>query len=82
MTNTAGTPQPTDAELGEFLAKNADAYRIESRLTFTQVFLDPSKRGEKLEADIPLPAIVSEVGRTFETYLLIPDPGRVQCPAR
>ncbi len=46
--NAAG---PTDTELAEFLARNADAYRAESRLTFSQVFLDPSMRGKALEAD-------------------------------
>ncbi len=49
--DAARASEPTDGELTEFLAKNADRYRVESRLTFTQVFLDPSKRGDRLEAD-------------------------------
>jgi PPIC-type PPIASE domain len=49
--DAASAIEPTDAELAEFLAKNADRYRVESRLTFTQVFLDPSKRGDRLDAD-------------------------------
>jgi hypothetical protein len=49
--DAANAVEPTDAELTEFLAQNADAYRVESRLTFTQVFMDPSKRGDRLEAD-------------------------------
>jgi hypothetical protein len=49
--DAANALEPTDAELAEFLAKNADRYRVESRLTFSQVFLDPSKRGAELEAD-------------------------------
>jgi len=49
--DAANAEAPTEAELAEFLAKNADRYRVESRLTFSQVFLDPSKRGEQLEAD-------------------------------
>ncbi|MBL8201627.1 MAG: peptidyl-prolyl cis-trans isomerase [Chromatiales bacterium] len=49
--DAANAVEPTSVELAEFLAKNADAYRIESRLTFTQVFLDPSRRGDKLEVD-------------------------------
>ena len=32
--------------------------------------------GDKLTVDIPLAAMVEEVGRSFETYLLIPDPQR------
>jgi hypothetical protein len=49
--DAANAVAPTDADLAEFLAKNADRYRVDSRLTFTQVFLDASKRGGQLEAD-------------------------------
>jgi hypothetical protein len=49
--DAANAIEPNDAELAEFLAKNADRYGVESRLTFSQVFLDPSKHGDKLEAD-------------------------------
>lgn len=49
--DAASASEPTERELTEFLAENADRYRFESRLTFTQVFLDPSKRGDQLEAD-------------------------------
>lgn len=49
--DAASALAPTDAELTEFLAKNPDSYRVESQLTFTQVFLDPSKRGDRLDAD-------------------------------
>jgi hypothetical protein len=49
--DAASALQPTDAELTEFLAKNADRYRIESQLTFVQVFLDPTKRGARFDAD-------------------------------
>ena len=49
--DAAKAVEPTDAELAEYLAKNADSYRVESQLTFSQVFLDPSKRGAKLESD-------------------------------
>ena len=49
--DAASALEPTDAELTAFLATNADRYRVESRLTFSQVFLDPSKRGDRLEAD-------------------------------
>ncbi len=49
--DAASAVQPTDAELTRFLAKNPDSYRVESQLTFVQVFLDPSKRGKSLEVD-------------------------------
>jgi hypothetical protein len=49
--DAANAVEPTDADLAEYLAKNADDYRVESQLTFTQVFLDPSKRGDQFDAD-------------------------------
>jgi hypothetical protein len=42
---------PTDAELAAWLAEHADAFRSGARLTFTQVFLDPTKRGAAVPAD-------------------------------
>jgi hypothetical protein len=47
----AALAAPTDAELEAYLAKNADAFRREPRVTFTQVYLDPGKRGVALAAD-------------------------------
>ena len=37
----AALAQPTDDELAKYLRANADAFRIEPRVTFAQVFLDP-----------------------------------------
>jgi hypothetical protein len=42
---------PTDEELAAFLAAHAEDYRVESRTSFSQVFLDPAKRGEALAGD-------------------------------
>jgi len=43
--------EPTEPELERYLEENAAEYRVESRLSFSQVFLDPGKRGPELEAD-------------------------------
>lgn len=43
--------EPTEPELERYLEENAADYRVESRLSFSQVFLDPGKRGADLEAD-------------------------------
>lgn len=43
--------EPTDAELADYLARNPDAFRQEQRLTFRHIFLNPQKRGERLDAD-------------------------------
>ena len=43
--------EPTDAELGAYLAINADAFRINGMLAFEQVFLNPQRRGDRAEQD-------------------------------
>ena len=40
----AASVQPTDEELAKYLAANADAFRVEGRVSFTQVYLDPRRR--------------------------------------
>jgi hypothetical protein len=47
----AALAAPSDAELEAYLAKNADAFRREPRVTFLQVYLDPARRGAALPAD-------------------------------
>jgi hypothetical protein len=47
----ASTVRPSDDELAGFLAANAERYRVEPRLSLTQVFLDPQRRGAALDAD-------------------------------
>lgn len=47
----AALVRPTDEELAAYLAANPDAYRIEPRVTFEQVFLDAGRRRGTLEAD-------------------------------
>jgi hypothetical protein len=47
----AALARPTDEDLAAYLAAHADAFRVEPRATFTQVYLDPRKRAKSLEAD-------------------------------
>jgi hypothetical protein len=47
----AALAQPTDDELAAYLKANPDAFRIEPRATFSQIHLDPGKRGAALDAD-------------------------------
>jgi hypothetical protein len=47
----AALAQPTDEELNAYLKMNADAFRIEPRVTFSQLYLDPRKRSSTLDAD-------------------------------
>ena len=43
--------RPTEADLNAFFQAHADAFRLEPRLTFRQVFLNPKKHGEYLARD-------------------------------
>lgn len=47
----AALAAPSEADLEAYLAKNADAFRREPRVTFVQVYLDPARRGVALQAD-------------------------------
>lgn len=48
----APAAMPTVAELQAWLDAHADKYRSEPRYTFTQIYFDESRHGEKLEADV------------------------------
>jgi hypothetical protein len=43
--------EPSEAELGAYLQAHPDAFRIEPRFSFSQVYLDPAKHGEDLARD-------------------------------
>ena len=66
----------TDAELEAYLAKNADAFRREPRVTFMQVYLDPAKRGAALQADAArlrerLAANAIDAGKAGDSLMLL-----------
>ena len=42
--DVAAVAEPTDAELAEYLKTHADRFRVDRRVTFRQVYLDPNKR--------------------------------------
>jgi hypothetical protein len=48
----AASIQPTDTQLQEYLTRHAEDFRGESRVAFTQVFLDPTKRGGRIDDDV------------------------------
>jgi hypothetical protein len=43
--------EPTERELEDYLAAHEDVFRAERRFTFTQVYLDPQRRGDRLPSD-------------------------------
>jgi len=48
---TAALAVPTDQDLAGYLAANPEAFTTPGRVSFAQVYLDPARRGPKLEAD-------------------------------
>jgi len=44
--------EPTDAELSDYLAAHPDKFRIEPRLSFRQVYVNPKQRRDSLDADV------------------------------
>ncbi len=49
--DVAAQAEPTDGELSAYLKTHADAFRVERRFTFRQVYLDPERHGENLGRD-------------------------------
>lgn len=49
--DAAARAEPTDAELNAHLLAHADSFRVEPAFTFSQVYLDPAKRGDALDRD-------------------------------
>jgi PPIC-type PPIASE domain len=47
----AAQAEPSDADLNAYLQAHSDSFRLEQRLTFRQVYLNPEKHGENLARD-------------------------------
>jgi hypothetical protein len=47
----AAPAEPGEEELKEFLAKHPDRFRLESRFTFRQIYLNPDRRGDGLKPE-------------------------------
>jgi hypothetical protein len=47
----AGLAPPSDLQLVQYLAAHPEAFAVEPRLSFTQVYLDPRRRAKTLDAD-------------------------------
>ena len=48
----AARTEPTDDDLNAYLRSHADAFRIEQRFTFQQVYLNPQKHGDNLPQEV------------------------------
>src|ERR1043166_161431 len=51
-TDLATADEPTDAELASWLAAHGDRFRVEERYSLRHVYFDPSKHGDRLDADV------------------------------
>jgi hypothetical protein len=49
--DVAAQAEPTDEQLRAYLKEHPDAFRIERRFTFSQVYLNPGRHGEHLARD-------------------------------
>jgi hypothetical protein len=47
-----GDKEPTDAELRAYFAAHADRFRVDARFTFSQIYLDPKRRGAALDDEV------------------------------
>jgi len=48
----AAQVEPTDADLTAYLQARPDAFRVEQRFTFSQVYFNPEKHGENMVHDV------------------------------
>ncbi len=49
--DAAAQAQPTDAELNAYLQAHPDSFRVDQKVIFRQVFLNPGKHGKNLASD-------------------------------
>jgi len=61
------TGAPTDAELGAYLGKNADAFRMPPVLTFDQVLFDPADYGNQLDSALSAAMVALKGGALPES---------------
>jgi PPIC-type PPIASE domain len=63
--------EPTDAELAAYLKTHADVFHVDRKFTFSQLYLDPSKHGERLTQDADqLLVQLQQKGRDVDLFSL------------
>jgi hypothetical protein len=69
--DVAALAEPTDAELAAYLKAHADVFHLDRKFTFSQVYLDPGKHGERLTQDADqLLSQLQQKGRGVDLYSL------------
>jgi hypothetical protein len=59
--DVAAQAEPTDDQLRDYLNAHSEKFRIDQQFTFKQIYLDPSRRGQHLNADAQ--QILADLGR-------------------
>jgi len=49
--DVAAQAEPTEAQLRSYLNDHPDKFRVERHFTFSQIYLDPARHGQRLNAD-------------------------------
>jgi hypothetical protein len=49
--DVAAQAQPSDEQLRSYLSDHPEKFRVDKRLTFSQVYLDPARHGRRMRAD-------------------------------
>jgi hypothetical protein len=68
----AAQAEPTDEELNAYLTAHPDAFRTEPRFTFTQIYLNPERRGDSLARDAA--QLVAQLQRGAPDVAALGDP--------
>jgi len=67
----AAQTEPSEADLKAYYSAHADAFRIEPRFTFSQIYLNPDRHGENLAGDaMRLLAQLNEAGEKSDPAML------------
>ncbi|MET0984401.1 MAG: peptidylprolyl isomerase [Steroidobacteraceae bacterium] len=63
---SAAPPEPTDAELQAWLDAHSNDYQIEPTYSLRQVYFDPARHGDNLDADIAAARSALTGGKVFD----------------
>jgi PPIC-type PPIASE domain len=68
--NRAAQAEPSDEQLRAWLSAYPDAFRVEPRFTFSQVYLNPQRRGAQLLAQLQHAGSLADVAALGDASLL------------
>jgi hypothetical protein len=85
--DVAAQAEPTESQLRSYLNDHLDKFRVERHFTFSQIYLDPARHGERLNADaqkmlaeLNKPDVKANISKMGDPFLL--EPSSQDVPAR